>query len=625
MGLSIQNEDVKSKEELAARGATPDRLIHDKKIWVTANDILKPLDQAITDGDIGAEVGVGSAYRHRSIAYGDGSTEELGLQQPPFLDENGNTVLITDYTFLPEDFMRVFVDKQEYIEFISEATTPESYWFREGNNRVIIKGDWTDPSIRLEVQVMDGVDLPPILSSLYAGLDLIGEAWANTDWSGGSAGVTQIYVQDNKTKIEIDTTFTKDDYVFVYINNEYYLPFRLGITTSKYYTLEGNNTIVLDDNYSTQTLPLYIAVFKGKFLQDELGNVCFQIGANLREYSVESPDNTIWGLTATDFGEIVSESGSTQAPDPIRLRRDDDTLVALSIENDGTYFIDDNPSAGIAFDQITLTSPNGTAWVIGVSNDNEIYLDSISVSSNKFCLEDSRGNIIHEVQKTPEGAIFKLQHFNKGELPENPELTTQNTLLAIEQDGSNKSVRLMQYNTFRQEWQSISGGQASPVGEVRSSLLPPNEFKIKYGDDWEIMDGTVVLDVNDHPELALKVTEWVDDDKIYIPDHRDYVMETRTWRQETGNTSNHGVTNVALTPPEGFEIGDHWAGISSISRVYFTGIVDGNDTTFNDYYLRAGEGYAAEVGNSEQRAAGLNQMLQIYRKEKAENRYIKVK
>ena len=114
MGLSIQNEDVKSKEELQARGAGPDHLIHDKKIWVTANDILKPLDQAITDGDIGAEVGVGSAYRYRTIVYGDGSTEEFGAVVPPYLDENGNTVIHTDYIIQDDAFIKVHVDKKEW-------------------------------------------------------------------------------------------------------------------------------------------------------------------------------------------------------------------------------------------------------------------------------------------------------------------------------------------------------------------------------------------------------------------------------------------------------------------------------------------------------------------------------
>lgn len=50
----IQNEDVKSESELIALGADKTKLIHDSKIYVTANSINKTLDDAIIDGDIGA-------------------------------------------------------------------------------------------------------------------------------------------------------------------------------------------------------------------------------------------------------------------------------------------------------------------------------------------------------------------------------------------------------------------------------------------------------------------------------------------------------------------------------------------------------------------------------------------
>ena len=401
----------------------------------------------------------------------------------------------------------------------------------------------------------------------------------------------------------------------------------MGITTSKYYTLTGGNTIVLDSNYSTQAKSLYIAVFRGKFLQDELGNVCFEIGANLREYSVESPNNTIWGLSTTDNGEIVSESGSTQAPDPIRIYRDDSTLVALEVTDDGVYSIDDNPTAGIAFETIALVSPNGSVWKLGVSNENEIYLDATELEANKFCLKDNRDNIVHEIQDTPSGAIFKLKHFNKGDLPETPDQVSQTTLMAIEQDELN-GPRLMRYDTFSQEWRPLAGdgSQGAPIGEVRHSILPPYLFKERYGDDWEAMDGTVTLDATTHTELATLLPEWVEDDIITIPDSRDWNMAPQTWNLQTGNSANHAQGTARLAPPEGFNIGDVWAGIGSISRIYYAGGVDGNDTTVNDWYIDiGGNGTWTNTYNTEQRATAYSQQFVMYRKLRYEQRYIKVK
>lgn len=619
MGLSIQNQDVKSKEELATRGAPPSNLIHDRKIWVTANDILKPLDQAIEDGDVGAEVGVGSAFRQRSIAYGDGSTEELGLLQPPYINDDGDTVLETDYGFTPEEFIRVFVDREEWIEYISEAVTPDFYWYREGSNKIIIKGDQTQAGKRLEIQVMDGVNLPPILSSLYAGMDLIGDSYGYTDGSNGSSGVNSIYVQSSKTHIELSNNFTKEDYIFVYVNNEFYLPFKNGITSSKYYERLDNNTIILDGDYSTQSFSFYIAIFRGKFLQDDLGNVIFEIGATIKEYALTSPDSTVWGISATDNGEIVAESGSTAIPEPIRFRRDDDTIIELEISDEGQYTVNENPTPGVVFESILLVSPSGVVWGFGVNLQNQIYLESDDLSSNKFSIRDTQEKVVHEVQNTPDGAIFKLKHFYKGKLPKDPDLVTQNTLLAIEQDGTNEKPRLMQYNTFSQKWQAVSGGaQNVPVGEVKTSVLPPAQFKNKYGEDWEIMDGSVQLNEVDYPELSEIVPQWIENGVITIPDHTDYQMEAQRERVSR---------NQRVEAPEGFNVAsDLWAGITSIRRMYWAGQVDGNDTTINDFNIDyAQNAVYCDVRNSEQRAGALAQLLVMYRKKRIENRYIKVK
>jgi hypothetical protein len=560
---------------------------------------------------VGGEVSAASGLAQ---PYQDDNFDVLGA----FINGEGNTEIAVPWGFRNDSLIYVRIGLLQWTEYVSDEVTPD-HWFRKNpvDGTIEFDGDIIASDDPIVIVSLEGVPPPSAAIALVEGLEPLHESYGNTTNLSQSTGVSAVNVVDGKTQIEFNFEIDSQNLQVLYVENKFWPKYKPDVTTEKYFKQIDVNTIELDQDYSFFGYKFYFAEFFEKGIVDDFGNTIIPMTPTFRTFGVASPNLTTWAIGVNDDGNIVTNDLYDIIPEEIRFRRDDGVICSIDVDINGDLEVNDAPVGnGILFDNMWFLSPNGSIFKIGIANDNKLYTED--EDGQKFCIKDKAGNEIYSIKKYPRGATMAKVYYPEGAQPPVGVIDdTNETLFAfIEVNGV---PALHFYNPIQQRWElsEISRGGQFAIGETLESVLEPSDFREEYGPWWFALDGSESLDASLYPEfLELAPESWYDstNDRIVLPDYTRYKIDA----QKTISSQN-----VRYDPLEGYSVNDIWADISSIRRIYYTGIVDASDTVVNDLRYD-GDQFFQDVRNTEQRAAGLGQILTLYRKE-ITKLYIKVK
>ena len=94
----------------------------------------------------------------------------------------------------------------------------------------------------------------------------------------------------------------------------------------------------------------------------------------ISNFTLQSPDLTLWEVSIDNAGSLVTNSGSTNSPINIKIERDDLTEVGITIDNNGDLHTESPPQLGaVLFPKPRLEAPDLTIWELNINDINDIY------------------------------------------------------------------------------------------------------------------------------------------------------------------------------------------------------------------------------------------------------------
>lgn len=186
-------------------------------------------------------------------------------------------------------------------------------------------------------------------------------------------------------------------------------------------------------------------------LIDEDGNVTIQIGTPISTLTLTTyTDVDIrYIMSVTDEGELVATMediySMTNAPsDNYKVfRKPNGQLVRPSCTEEGEIIIEDvATSFGPVVNKIFLKSPNGTIWVFGITDLNEVVLMTGTIDGGWFRVCDLQNKPLFSVHSQSQLGFSYLPVFNSTNLPSVPDPESTNIPWAFfeNEDGDKRPI-----------------------------------------------------------------------------------------------------------------------------------------------------------------------------------------
>lgn len=337
----IQNQDIKTVNELIALGSDKFSLIHDKDIWVTANNINKTLFNAIKDGDIGTGTDITTSYRE--VAYKNNVTSK---KISDIYFDGSHTKVVLDFKFEEHDMISVYINGKYYSEFVNETINIERYFYKNSDNTIFIFGDVTFDDITIELHPY--ISLHPLLKSFYLSLTLGFEAYVQNS--------VMINVEEvNGNAFLLSKEADKTDISLLFIDG-------LLIPKEKY-SLNGN-ALVINDTFNINSV-ITLHVFKESVLK---------VPYVTKQLLISDDNGDVVSISATNNGEISTETVLVGYPDDVVFNFNGRNL-RIGSEN-GVPYIEDHIT-NVVFDHLYLESEDLSLWLV-CFDDSSIYLKRMS-------------------------------------------------------------------------------------------------------------------------------------------------------------------------------------------------------------------------------------------------------
>lgn len=564
----------------------------------------------VVGGEVTSSTGLVQPYKDENV-------EVLGA----FINGDGNTEIAIPWRIRTDSFIYVSVGYKKYTEYVSDTVTPDTWFEKTNYNNIILKGDLISGSDPIVIVSLEGVAPPSAAIRINNGLKPKNESYGNTTNLSSSTNVTSVNVVGGKTHITFSFQINPNNLKILYVDNEFWPEFKPSAINEKYFKLVGPNTIELDDDYFNENFNFYFSEFFEKSKRDENGNVIIPLTPYFRTFGLASPNLSTWAIGVDSDGVISTNDLYDIIPEPIRFRRDDSTICAIEIDNNGDLSVDDNPvGGGILFDDMYFESPDGGIWSLGITNDNKLYTED--KNGQKFVIKNTDGSITYQIINSEDGAVLTKSYFPEGVLPPKPILNENNETSFAFVKVNNVEV-LHFYNPVKEKWEvsNIALGGAYEIGETVESVRTLNNFRNEYGPYWYPLDGTVRLPVVNFQEFAELVDpQWIDQDtnEIVLPDLINYDYGANYLR-------NNRATYPVL---DGWNTSDRWVWLGSWRRKYWQTDLDSGDTTVNDVEWNNPNEVFHDIrtfgSNGGQRQAARGNLFFVYRRRNI-NKYIRVK
>lgn len=226
---------------------------------------------------------------------------------------------------------------------------------------------------------------------------------------GRNVGIGYVVLENNAGVIQNIT----NDIIFQYVDQSSNLSLTVqeadgSPLIKKVTTIKFPNDTVTDDGNGVVSVDLSSSAN----LVDDEGNSTIKLKPSLTNFTLQSPDSTIWGFTASNDGIVQSESGSLNPVTNVKILRDDGEEVSFRVTNDGLLQAVSPADAGATLvNNIFLDSPEGTAWELRVT----------TLAAN-FVLESPNGTL-YEIAITDDGTLTSTE-VSEG-VPQNIKLRRQ--------------------------------------------------------------------------------------------------------------------------------------------------------------------------------------------------------
>lgn len=179
---------------------------------------------------------------------------------------------------------------------------------------------------------------------------------------------------------------------------------------------------------------------------DEDGNFVIRLGPPVPQVVLSAEyGESIYLLSASNNGELITDSAfiSPATPQNYRIyRKPNGTLVRLAVAEDGTVLVvdaDPDPYSRPA-GKVFLKSPDNTVWILGVTNNNEIVLESGQAFNNWFKIINQTNQLLFGVNTEGFLGLNHLPVFLKEDLPPAPELQANSLPWAFLADSRGNKV-----------------------------------------------------------------------------------------------------------------------------------------------------------------------------------------
>lgn len=359
--------------------------------------------------------------KSRAYCYSDGSTQELNCD-PPVVD--GSQMKITlHFDIATTDFAEVYVDKDFIPLFVNESTTPSTKpWYRiVASNQILINPNRISDSPPVSIEIRTFYSTVPFVpnASLTAGLQLKGRSIIYSDGSGTPYHAT-VDSTSGKTVVTTDFDIGADDVILVDFAENYIKQFiDPSVTPDLTWSLVDSRNIQFSADISGTVDLIDIRVYQGVSQLDEFGNWDTTLKASLNPIIIQSPDTTRWVLGATNVGELTAETVASGLVVPYRIERDGDSVVcSFEVADDGEITVNDAPSPGVLVDILHVQSPNGAVWKLGITVDDEPYLEDSF--GNKFILRNDLGAVLKQINESLTGVVEQTMFYTDPSLLPSP-------------------------------------------------------------------------------------------------------------------------------------------------------------------------------------------------------------
>lgn len=168
---------------------------------------------------------------------------------------------------------------------------------------------------------------------------------------------------------------------------------------------------------------------------DDDGNFIIKIGVKPENIIIASDvQGTIYNISVSDYGELVSDSSHipTSIIQNFRLfKKSNGSFAKITVADDGTVAVIDAFSDPYTANlqsksKLFLKSPNGSIWLFGITDLNEIFLETGLVQNGCFKIINQQDQLLFGVTTQPNYGLSYLPVFTKDELPVSPPTCTNN-------------------------------------------------------------------------------------------------------------------------------------------------------------------------------------------------------
>ena len=143
-------------------------------------------------------------------------------------------------------------------------------------------------------------------------------------------------------------------------------------------------------------------------------------------------------MTIDDDGILTATDGATGDVTGLNVTRPDTNIVSIGITDLGELQVMNPAGAGTLNDEFFLESPDGTAWRIGVNDDDEIFTENDTSGANYFQVVNDKNQVVFRVQEQNGGALVYKSLYTAATLPGTPPALSGVLPVAMYDNGSAK-------------------------------------------------------------------------------------------------------------------------------------------------------------------------------------------
>lgn len=164
-------------------------------------------------------------------------------------------------------------------------------------------------------------------------------------------------------------------------------------------------------------------------LVDDDGNFIIKIGVTPENMVIASDTQGIsYNITVSDNGELVSDSSyiPISIVQNFRLfKKPDGSFARITVADDGTVAvmdaISDPYTASLqSKSKLFLRSPNGSIWLFGITDLNEVFLETGLAQNGSFKVVNQQDQLLFGVTTQTHYGLSYLPVFTKAQLPPSP-------------------------------------------------------------------------------------------------------------------------------------------------------------------------------------------------------------